>query len=133
MGIWAFISGLVSPIADLLGKVVTKEEDLLRVETEIAKIKNEMASKLLDYETKLLDAQSKIIVSEAQGTSWLQRSWRPITMMTFLVLVVADAFGLTQFRLAPQAWTLLQIGLGGYVIGRSAEKVAPHITRNKPV
>jgi hypothetical protein len=48
-------------------------------------------------------------------------------MLTFLALVVADTFGLTEFRLADQAWTLLQIGLGGYVVGRSAEKIAPHI------
>lgn len=129
MGIWAFVTGIISPVTDLLGKVVTKEADILKVEAAIAKIENAMASKLIEYETKLLEAQSKIITSEAQGSSWLQRSWRPITMMTFLILVVADAFGVTQFRLAPQAWTLLQIGLGGYVIGRSAEKVAPHIAR----
>ena len=29
---------------------------------------------------------------------------------------------------APQAWLLLQIGLGGYVVGRSVEKISPQIT-----
>ncbi|WP_315981904.1 hypothetical protein [Aliamphritea spongicola] len=33
-------------------------------------------------------------------------------MLTFLTLVVADTFGLTTFRLASEAWSLLQIGLG---------------------
>lgn len=69
------------------------------------------------------EVQASVIVSEAQGKSWLQRTWRPITMMVFLVLVVLDSFGWLPNPLAPQAWTLLSIGLGGYVVGRSAEKV----------
>ena len=41
---------------------------------------------------------------------------------------MADLFGLLAFRLLAEAWGLLQIGLGGYVVGRSVEKVAPQIT-----
>ena len=44
-------------------------------------------------------------------------------MMTFLALVVMDSFGFLPFRLASEAWILLQIGLGGYVAGRSGEKI----------
>ncbi len=61
------------------------------------------------------------------GASWLQRNWRPLTMLSFLGLVIADAFGMLAFRLADQAWLLLQIGLGGYVVGRSVEKISPQI------
>ena len=50
-------------------------------------------------------------------------------MLVFLALVVCDSFGWLQNRLAEQAWTLLQIGLGGYVVGRSAEKVTTGITK----
>ena len=52
-------------------------------------------------------------------------------MLTFLFLVVCDSFGWLTFRLAAEAWTLLQIGMGGYVIGRSCEKVLPQILKNK--
>jgi lysozyme len=38
--------------------------------------------------------------------------------------VIADSCGLLAFRLSDAAWTLLQIGLGGYVVGRSVEKIA---------
>jgi hypothetical protein len=48
-------------------------------------------------------------------------------MLTFVSLVVADQTGLLAFRLAEEAWTLLQLGLGGYVVGRSAEKIAPGV------
>ena len=84
--------------------------------------------KVMDYEKQLLEAKASIITAEATGASWLQRNWRPITMLTFLILVVFDTFGMTTFRLAEEAWTLLQIGLGGYVVGRSAEKIIPKIT-----
>jgi len=85
-------------------------------------------NKAEEYEQELLKAKASIIMAEAQGASWIQRNWRPITMLTFLVLVVADSFGLLAFRLASEAWTLLQIGLGGYVVGRSAEKIVPKVT-----
>ena len=81
----------------------------------------------MDYEKQMVIAKSSAITAEANGQSWLQRNWRPITMLTFLGLVVCDSFGLLAFRLADQAWTLLQIGMGGYVIGRSCEKVLPKI------
>ena len=45
-------------------------------------------------------------------------------MLTFLVLVVADSLQGLPSSLASEAWTMLQIGLGGYVVGRSGEKVA---------
>ena len=57
----------------------------------------------------------------------MQRNWRPITMLSFLTLVILDSFGLLVFRLSDEAWLLLQIGLGGYVVGRSAEKMLPAI------
>ena len=82
----------------------------------------------------MAEAQSSILGKEATGHSWLQRNWRPITMLTFLTLVVFDSLGWLQSDLRPEAWTLLQIGLGGYVIGRSAEKVLPALlegTKNR--
>ncbi len=91
------------------------------------KMEMAMSSKFMDYERQLLESKTKIITAEAQGQSVLQRTWRPITMLTFLVLVVCDSFGWLANPLADQAWTLLQIGLGGYVTGRSLEKIAPSI------
>jgi hypothetical protein len=42
--------------------------------------------------------------------------------------VIADSCGLLAFRLSDAAWTLLQIGLGGYVVGLSVEKIVPKMT-----
>lgn len=128
MSVLGFISSIFKPAADLIDNLHTSEEERLEIKAEMFKAQQEMTLKMMDYETKLLDSKTKIITAEAQGQSWIQRSWRPITMLTFLGLVVCDSFGLLAFPLAEQAWTLLQIGLGGYVVGRSVEKIAPKVT-----
>lgn len=124
-----FFANLFKPKAETVTGVVTSVGILAKdLRTAItgdipAEMRAELLGKTLDITTKLIEMQSNVIVAEAQGQSWLQRNWRPITMMVFLVLVVLNSFGWLKNPLAPQAWTLLSIGLGGYVVGRSAEKV----------
>lgn len=127
VSIWGFISELVSPVAKLVDDVHTSTEEKLELKNKLVELQTRLSVSLLEYEAKLVEAKSRVITAEAQGQSWLQRTWRPITMLTFLVLVVCDSFAWLPNRLAEQAWTLLQIGLGGYVVGRSAEKIAPKI------
>lgn len=128
MSLLSFLASAVEPVTKLIDELHTSEDERNQAKTALFRMQNEMANRVLEYEKELLQAQASIITAEAQGASWLQRSWRPITMLTFLGLVVADTFGMTEFRLAEEAWTLLQIGLGGYVVGRSVEKIAPKIT-----
>ncbi len=125
MSIWKAVTGLFQPVADLVDNLHTSEEERLTIKAKVFELQTQTATEIMAYERQLLESQSKVIMAEAQGQSWLQRNWRPITMLTFLLLVVCDAFGLLAFRLADDAWTLLQIGLGGYVVGRSVEKIAP--------
>ncbi len=125
MSIWKAISGLFQPVADLIDNLHTSEEERLTIKAKVFELQTQTATQMMQYESQLLESQSEVIMAEAQGQSWLQRNWRPITMLTFLVLVICDSFGLLAFRLSEEAWTLLQIGLGGYVVGRSVEKIVP--------
>lgn len=90
------------------------------------------------FQTKVLEqaqaieiAAADIVKAEAQSQSWLASSWRPITMLTFVALIVARWFGWAAPELNPEEyiklWDIVQLGLGGYVIGRSAEKIVPVI------
>ena len=127
MGIFSFISDIFKPAAQLIDDLHTSGEEKLQMQAELTRLQNEISTKILDYETKLLESQASIINAESTGHSWLQRNWRPIVMLVFLALVVLDSFGWLANPLAPEAWTLLQIGLGGYVAGRSLEKITPAI------
>ena len=129
MSVLSFIGGIFEPAVKLVDELHTSEEEKLDMRRRLQSIENEFMSKVLDYETKLMDSQASIIKAEATGQSWLQRNWRPITMLTFLILVVCDSFGILAFRLSNEAWVLLQIGLGGYVAGRSAEKITGQVMR----
>jgi hypothetical protein len=131
MGIFDFISNIFSPVVDLIDDVTTSDEEKLKLKNKLQQIQNQMSMKILEYETKLMESKASIIESEATGHSWIQRNWRPITMLTFLVLVVLNSFGVLQTKLAPEAWSLLKIGLGGYVVGRSAEKIVPYFKKKK--
>lgn len=129
MSVLTTIAGLFKPAADLIDNLHTSTEEEMKLKNELVLAQNQVTTQVIQLESDLLKAQSAIIVAEANGQSWMQRNWRPITMLTFLVLVVADTFGLTEFRLSEQAWVLLQIGLGGYVVGRSAEKIMPNVMK----
>lgn len=126
MAVFDIVSSIFRPIADVVNHVLPSGDAKIQLQQTVLASQLQAAEKVLDYEKQLLDSQSKIITAEATG-NWLQRTWRPITMLTFLVLVVCDSFGVLPFRLAGEAWTLLQIGLGGYVAGRSVEKIVPSI------
>lgn len=124
MGVLDIIGGIFKPISDVIDHVVPSGDAKIQLQQKVLEGQISASASLMDYEKQLLAAQTQVVTAEAQGGSWLQRNWRPITMLTFLTLVVVDTFGLAPNRLAPAAWTLLQIGIGGYVIGRSVEKTA---------
>lgn len=128
MNLLEIIGSVVEPITDLIDNLTTTDEERNEAKVKLSEIENELVLKLIGYEKSLVETKSKVIEAEAKGESWLQRNWRPITMLTFLVLVVCDSFGLLVFRLSSEAWTLLQLGIGGYVVGRSGEKIVKRIS-----
>jgi hypothetical protein len=82
-----------------------------------------------EFITKIVDAQASVIAAEAQSKSWLTQSWRPIVMLTFAAILIYTFFigPMFDFKTVPlpeNLWTLLQVGIGGYVGGRTVEKLA---------
>ena len=120
-----FSKGVIGEIGKVIDDLFTSEEERLHAKNEIFKV-------LQEQQLELQKLQTEIIVSEANG-NWLQRSWRPILMLAFGFIViyvkfVAPLFDLKIPELENEFWNLLQLGIGGYVIGRSAEKIAGKIT-----
>lgn len=125
----SFIRDIIKPIADTIDAVHTSEEEKLNAKIKFKEMEFMIMDQLVSFEREKLEAQSKVIQVEAQGQSWIQRSWRPVTMLTFLVIIVyetfAPVFGFPPPNAPEGLMTLIQYGLGGYVIARSAEKVIP--------
>lgn len=123
----SFIGGIFQPVVDLIDNLSTSDEERLELQAEIKQIENDFVSRILDYEGKLLELQSSIINSEIKGENWLQRNWRPIGMLNLLCLITAAAIGLID-PLPDKILTIVEWGFGGYIIGRSAEKIAKTVT-----
>ncbi len=83
-------------------------------------------------ELKELESAMNIIVAEAKSEHWIVAAWRPILMLTFTAIVANNYILYPYLSLfwddAPvltiplEMWSLMKIGLGGYVVGRSVEK-----------
>ena len=115
-----FSGNVISEIGKVIDNLFTSEEERLKAKNEIFKV-------LKEQQLELQKLQTNIILAEANG-NWLQRSWRPILMLAFGFIVIyvkfiAPLFDLPIPELENEFWNLLQIGIGGYVVGRSGEKM----------
>lgn len=125
-----FSSG-AKDITDSIGNVVDK---FVTTDSEKLQAKKELSEMVLGQLNQLANYQKEVLLAETNGNK-LQRNWRPIVMLAFAFVVVygkfiAPAFGLPTTPLEPEFWTLLELGIGGYVIGRSVEKIATKVTEN---
>jgi hypothetical protein len=115
---------IITPIVGSLFKTVDKVIDN---KADGDKIKAKIQEQLLAGELKELEGAAKIIETEAKG-GFLQRNWRPLMMLTFAGLMVAHWFGFTAPNIPESVQNsllnIIMIGIGGYTVGRSAEKVA---------
>ena len=122
------IQALIPAIAPILGKVVT---NLFPDPEAKAKAEAEVMRELLNHQSQIENAAAKIIQTEAASQHWLAANWRPLTMIVFVALIVARWFGWAAPNLGEaeylKLWSIVEFGPGGYVVGRSVEKIAPSI------
>ena len=107
-------------------------EQKAKLEAGLQQYQLEMSKQMNDYSTAVIESQSKIIQAEANSGSWLAQNWRPITMLIFVVIIANNYIiypylsmftdKATMLQIPDDMWSLLKIGLGGYVIGRSVEQ-----------
>ena len=125
------VLGAVAPMVKTLFSTIDKTIDN---KADAEKMKQQIQQQLLSGQLKELEAQATIITAEAKG-GWLQRNWRPLLMITFAGLVVAHWFGFTAPNIPESVQNsllnIVMIGVGGYVVGRSGEKIADKFKKEK--
>lgn len=131
------VSAVFDKAASAITDLVSNAEERGKALAALTEARASATNKVLDYEGRLAEAQSRIVEAEAKSEYWLTAMWRPILMLgfgyiVFHNLVVAPLFGLTPItdeaaNLTPELWGLLKLGIGGYVIGRSGEKIAKSV------
>ena len=124
----------------IVGTIIDKVSNIIDQTVEDKDLANKIKSQIQltiltkEYDTiaKDLEAKTKVVLSETTGHSWLQRNWRPITMLVFVYIIahnfiIAPLFNLKYLPIPPDMWGLLKIGMGGYIFGRTVEKIAPSV------
>ena len=124
----------------IIGRILEKGLDVIddfvedkdlsnKIKASITEKVNEQNHKEVVEEIK---ASASIILAETKG-NWLQSNWRPMLMLT-VVSIIFNNYVLVPYLslftdkavmldLPGGLWALLNVGTGGYVVGRSAEKI----------
>ncbi len=106
------------------------------------KLKAELETSLLDHLSKSEELQQNIVVAEVKSDQWLTANWRPILMLVLMGFLILVGFVIPTLdwmlghaipysprwnELPAGFWDFLSIGVGGYIGGRSLEKISGQV------
>jgi len=131
------IGALLPILAPILGDVIKRvmpEDKDKRMEVE-----RELNMALMTNSAAIEQSAASVILAEAKSEHKITAIWRPLLMVVitaiigwnFLIAPLVE-LAVTLFTgdqiplsipLPDQLWSLLMIGVGGYVVGRSGEKM----------
>ena len=116
------VTNLVSAVGEIVDRLTLPGREKKQLETDILQL-------LIAVKEKTITEQAAAIREEARG-NWLQRSWRPIVMLVFTLIILAGTFlNLPILADTSRFWDLLEIGLGGYIIGRGSEQLVSSLLK----
>ena len=132
--------GLFSPIISTVLERILPED-----RQKVKEIEAQINLELIKNASIIERGASDIILAEAKSEHWLTANWRPLLMIIITAIVAWNylaapliniiimlstgaAFPLT-IDLPEQLWTLLTVGVSGYIVGRSGEKIADKIRK----
>ena len=128
------INTLIAGVGKIIDKFKHAPAEKAAAHLALGKLHHNMVQEALKFEIAQVQAQASIILAEAKA-GWLTRNWRPMLMIVFMVIIVnnflvwpySHELGIVAKQLDFPVWMqdLLKIGVGGYIGGRSAEKIIP--------
>ena len=137
------IQALLPVIAPLVGDVIRRV--LPEASNKRLEVEREINMELMSNSQAIEQAAASVILAESKSEHWITATWRPILMLTITAIVgwnflIAPLIELAvllstndqvplSIPLPEQLWNLLMIGVGGYVVGRSGEKIAKNLKK----
>jgi hypothetical protein len=125
-------SGIVESVSGILDHFITNPEEKLKAQLQLTQMANDLQVKVIEADRDFAVQQAAVITAEVKSESWIARNWRPILMLTFTYIiahnyVLAPLFSFKSLPIPDQMWELLKLGISGYIVGRSVEKIAPDV------
>lgn len=121
-------------VGKVLDKIFPDKEDAAAAKLKLLELEQ-------SGELKELETAAGIVSAEAKSEHWLVAAWRPITMLVFVV-IIANNYILYPYLslffteapildIPPEMWELLKLGIGGYIVGRTSEKLVKNYNETK--
>ena len=130
--ITALIGDIFRPAADLIDNLHTSKEEKDEAMAKLATSQAGAADRVMSFISKRVEEKVKVVVAEVRSSDKFVSRWRPTLMYTIIAILINNYLlvpwlntfwgGAPVVELPDKVWTLLEIGLGGYVVGRSIEK-----------
>lgn len=122
------IADIIKGAGDIIAKFVPDPQAKIDATMKLAQLQQSFNEKLVDADMEFAKAQAEVITTESKSESWLARNWRPILMLTFTFIIawnyiISQVFSLKSLPIPEDMWELIKLGVGGYIFGRSAEKM----------
>jgi roadblock/LC7 domain-containing protein len=112
MGILEKIGDVLSGALGLVDDLHTSDEEKLTLKSSLLSIQAKVVTEVISAQAKMAEMQAQVITAEAKSGHWVTSAWRPITMLTFLVLIVLAQLGVTA-AVPAEMWPLLKLGRCG--------------------
>lgn len=126
-------------VSDVVGRVLPADKN------KAQELKNELNMAMLSNSAAIEQAAASVVIAEAKSEHKITATWRPILMLVITAIVgwnylfaplielivqltTNNQIPLT-IELPEELWTLLTVGVGGYIVGRSGEKVASKLKK----
>tara|TARA_R110002012_G_scaffold136427_2_gene290783 strand:+ start:3027 stop:3443 length:417 start_codon:yes stop_codon:yes gene_type:complete len=121
-------------VKDVVGRVLPADKNAAQ------KLESELNMAMMSNSAAIEQAAASVVIAEAKSEHKITATWRPILMLVITAIVgwnylfaplielivqltTNNQIPLT-IELPEELWTLLTVGVGGYIVGRSGEKVA---------
>ena len=78
------VKGIVGAVSELVDRLTLPAREKKQLETDLLKV-------FVEWEQRVMEARSEVLAEEVRG-NWLQRSWRPLVMLTFALIVLVGTF-----------------------------------------
>lgn len=137
---WSLITKLLA--GPLIGRLVDVFVEYQKRKGTEAEFRAEVEKVIMNTISDVSREQADIIKAEIEGENWLQRNWRPLTAISFAFVIffygilspiLVGWFGFPPVRVGDDLlrWIMdaVVICLGGYIGGRSLEKIVKMIVR----
>lgn len=137
----ALISDPVSAVAGVVQSIINEFPN----PEQKAAAQQSLTQMYLNGQLAAMTTQAGVITAEANSLNKWEASWRPALMYVFMTILVfnyifapilqAIVHVTISLPIPPNMWTLLDIGIGGYITSRGVEKVTtPHpVTGVSPI